>query len=120
MREELAVAEIWKWTNLTLAFVLELTALGALALWGWKIADATPVKLLAAVGMPLVAAVAWGLYAAPNATSDHPLLAVATKIAVFGGAAIGLWVVNYRGFAIVFVAVLIGNLLAIKLGHLNA
>lgn len=112
--------EVWKWANLTLAFVMELVALAALALWGWKIADATPVKLLLAVAAPLLAALAWGLYAAPNATYDYPLLAVVTKVVVFGSAASGLWAASYRAVAVVFVAVLVANLLAIRLGHITA
>ncbi|MBB5912543.1 hypothetical protein BJY24_001410 [Nocardia transvalensis] len=111
--------EVWKWANLTLAFVMELAAFAALALWGWKAADTTPVKLLLAVGAPVLAVSAWGLFAAPNGTFDQPLLAVVTKVVVFGGAAAGLWAVNYRAAAVVFVAVLVTNLLAIRLGHLT-
>ncbi|MFQ6325618.1 YrdB family protein [Nocardia sp. CWNU-33] len=111
--------EVWKWANLTLAFVMELAALAALALWGWKTATAIPVKLVLAVGAPLLAAVAWGLFAAPNATFDNSLLAVATKVVVFGSAAVGLWAVSYRAAAVVFVAVLVANLLAIRLGHIT-
>ncbi|WP_433682856.1 YrdB family protein [Nocardia sp. CA-119907] len=111
--------EAWKWANLTLAFVMELVAFAALALWGWKTANATPLKLVLAVGIPLLAALAWGLFAAPNATFDYPLLAVVTKVAVFGGAAVGLWATGYRSVAVVFVAVLVANLLTIRLGHLS-
>lgn len=111
--------EVWKWANLTLAFVMELVALAALALWGWKTASTTPIKLVLAIGVPLLAALAWGLFAAPNATFHYPLLAGITKVVVFGGAAIGLWVVGYRAWTVVFVAVLIANLLAIRLGHLT-
>ncbi|MEU7769166.1 DUF2568 domain-containing protein [Nocardia sp. NPDC049190] len=114
------MSEIWKWANLTLAFAIELVALAALALWGWKTADETPVKVVLAAGILLLAAVAWGLVAAPNATFDHPLLAVATKVMVFGCAAVGLWAVHYRVAAVVFVAVLVANLLVITLGHLTA
>ncbi|WP_433731761.1 YrdB family protein [Nocardia sp. CA-129566] len=111
--------EVWKWANLTLAFVMELVAFAALGLWGWKTADTTPVKVVSAVGVPLLAALAWGLFAAPNATFDHPLLAIVTKVVVFGGAAVGLWAVGYRPIAVVFVIVLVANLLAIRLGHLT-
>ncbi|MFE9323700.1 YrdB family protein [Nocardia sp. NPDC052278] len=112
--------EVWKWANLTLAFGMELVALGALGLWGWKTATVTPVKLVSAVGVPLLAALAWGVFAAPHATFDNPLLAVVTKVVVFGSAAVGLWAVSYRAAAVVFVAVLVANLLAIRLGHLNS
>ncbi|MFE7798442.1 YrdB family protein [Nocardia sp. NPDC057440] len=111
--------EVWKWANLTLAFAMELVALAALALWGWKTATAIPAKLVLAVGAPLLAAVAWSLFAAPKATFDYPLLAVVTKVLVFGGAAVGLWAASYRAAAVVFVTVLVANLLAIRLGHIT-
>ncbi|MEU0499732.1 YrdB family protein [Nocardia sp. NPDC005998] len=111
--------EVWKWANLTLAFVMELVTFAALALWGWKTANATPLKLVLAVGMPLLAALAWGLFAAPNASFDYPLLAVATKVVVFGSATVGLWAMGYRSAAVVFVVVLVANLLMIRLGHLT-
>ncbi|MEV6428461.1 YrdB family protein [Nocardia sp. NPDC051463] len=111
--------EVWKWANLTLAFVMELAALAALALWGWKTGNVIAVKLVLAVGAPVLAALAWGLFASPNATFDHSLLAVVTKVLVFGGAAVGLWAVSYRAAAVVFVTVLVANLLAIRLGHLT-
>ncbi|WP_433598957.1 hypothetical protein ACQPXH_25110 [Nocardia sp. CA-135953] len=42
-----------------------------------------------------------------------------TKFVVFGSAAVGLWAVGYRTVAVVFVAVLVANLLAIRFGHLS-
>lgn len=111
--------ELWTWTNLTLLFVLELMAFTALGVWGWKFFDVTAVKVIAAVGVPLVAVVAWGLFAAPRATFDIPALALVTKVAVFGGAAVGLWAVGWRTAAVVFAVVLIANLLAIRVGQLQ-
>jgi hypothetical protein len=59
--------EIWRWSNLGLAFVVELAGLGIFALWGWRTGGSTPTRLLLAIGLPLVAAVLWGLFAAPTA-----------------------------------------------------
>ncbi len=114
------MSELWKWGNLTLAFVMELVALAALGLWGWKVSDSMPLKIALAVGIPLAAAVAWGLFAAPQAAIHSAAMGLVVKIVVFGGAALGLWAVHYRTAAIVFVVVLVSNLLAIKLGHLSA
>ncbi|MGW5386255.1 YrdB family protein [Nocardia sp. NPDC003963] len=111
--------EVWKWANLTLAFVLESAAFAAVALWGWKAADTTPVKLVLAIGAPVLAVSLWGLFAAPNARFDRPLLAVTTEILVFGGATAALWTTHHRTAAAVFVIVLIANLLIIRLGHLT-
>ncbi|WP_158675584.1 YrdB family protein [Nocardia stercoris] len=112
------MSELWKWGNLTLAFVMELVALGALGLWGWKVSDTLALKIGLAVGVPLAAAVAWGLFAAPQAAIHGTVIGLVVKVVVFGGAALGLWAAHYRTAAVVFAVVLVGNLLAIKLGHL--
>ncbi|WP_036497427.1 YrdB family protein [Nocardia aobensis] len=112
--------ELWKWANLTVAFAVELGALVVLGLWGWRAGDSTVMKVILALGIPLAAAVAWGMFAAPKASFDIPLLAVITKVVVFGGAAAALWGLGHRVAAVVFAGVVIANLLAIKLGHLNS
>ncbi|MEU6563972.1 YrdB family protein [Nocardia nova] len=112
--------ELWRWTNLTLAFVMELAALAALGVWGWKVADAAAIKVVSAIGAPLIAAVLWGLFAAPQAAFDIPVLAIATKTVVFAGAAAALWNIGYATTAVVFVLVLVANLLLIRIGHLAA
>jgi hypothetical protein len=61
--------EIWRWSNLGLAFVVELVALGIFAFWRWRTGGSTPVRLLLAVGLPLLTAIIWGFFAAP--TADH-------------------------------------------------
>ncbi|WP_424991576.1 YrdB family protein [Nocardia nova] len=48
---------------------MELAALAALGVWGWKVADATAIKVVSAIGAPLIAAVFWGLFAAPKPPS---------------------------------------------------
>lgn len=110
--------ELWRWGNLTLAFVMELAALTALALWGWKVADAAVVKVVSAIGLPLAAAVIWGLFAAPKASFDIPLLAIATKVVVFGGAAAALWDIGYGSVAVVFMLLVVANLVTIRVGQL--
>ncbi len=110
--------ELWRWANLTLAFAMELAALAALALWGWKVADAAAIKVVAAIGAPLIAAVVWGLFAAPQATFDIPLLAIITKVAVFASAAAALWNIGYGTTAAVFVLVVVANLMVIRFGQL--
>lgn len=112
--------DVWQWANLALAFVMELVAFASLALWGWRTGESIVLEVVWAIGVPVLAISAWGAFAAPTATSDHPLLAIATKLAVFGGAALALWTMRYRRAAVTFVVVLVANLLAIGLGHLNS
>src|SRR5258706_4542265 len=53
--------------NEALAFLLELAALAALAAWGFAVGDGGLAKAALAIGAPLLAAVVWGLFAAPRA-----------------------------------------------------
>lgn len=51
--------------NLGLRFLLELVALWALGLWGWKTGEGA-LRWVLVLGLPLVAAVAWGIFAVPD------------------------------------------------------
>ena len=51
--------------NLAIRFLLELSALLAMGTWGWRQSDGW-LRLVLAVGIPLIAAVAWGTLAVPN------------------------------------------------------
>jgi hypothetical protein len=78
-------------TNLAVRFALELSALGALAYWGFQLSASPGVRVLAGLGAPLVAAVAWGLFASPRATVQLPAPAqLAVQLAVFGAAVTAL------------------------------
>ncbi len=77
--------------NLMLRFLLEISALAALAYGGWHVPGPTWVRALLAVLLPLAAAVVWGRWVAPKAS--HPLpdpLRLVPEWCVFGGAAIAL------------------------------
>jgi len=52
--------------NLVLRFVLELCALAALFYWGWWSGEGTFAGLALGLGAVLLAAVFWGLFAAPT------------------------------------------------------
>ena len=52
--------------NLALRFLLELAALAAMASHGWQLTDNRPLRILAAVAVPLVAASLWGVFAVPE------------------------------------------------------
>ena len=51
--------------NLAVRFLLELSALFSMGLWGWKQSDGL-LKFFLAVGIPLIAAALWGVFAVPN------------------------------------------------------
>ena len=77
--------------NLAARFALELSALGALAYWGFHLSASPGVRVSAGLGAPLVAAVLWGLFASPRATVHLPSPAqLAVQLAVFGAAVAAL------------------------------
>lgn len=98
------------WANATLAFGLELAALAALGYWGFT-ADATGMaKIVLGVGAPLLAALGWGLYAAPRARFTLPTPAVvAVKLAVFGAAAAALYATGAHALGIVLAVAAVAN-----------
>jgi hypothetical protein len=51
--------------NLALRFFLELTALIAMGFWGWNRGEGA-LRFLLALGIPVIAAALWGIFAVPN------------------------------------------------------
>ncbi|MGZ0149953.1 YrdB family protein [Kribbella sp. WER1] len=100
---------MWKAANLLLAFLVELLALGIFARWGWHTGGTTATRLLLAVGLPVVGAVLWGLFAAPKATRGQ-LARWIVKVLVFGLAGAALWSLGHPLLGIVFVVVVAANL----------
>ncbi len=104
--------ELIKGANLTLRFLLELFALGALGYWGFKTGGGTIAKISLGVGAPLVAAVVWGTFVSPRAPVQLPvLLSFILQALVFGSAAAGLVVTGHRTLAMAFLVVVVINAL---------
>ncbi len=97
--------------NLALRFVLEVTALSALAWWGWSLSDAW-WRWLAAIGVVLFVALAWGVFAVPNDPSRGgqgivkvPGIArLALELLVFGAGAYAFKAVGRPNLAMGFAA----------------
>jgi hypothetical protein len=101
---------------LAVAFLSEVAALVVLALWGWSTGSGAGGWLLA-VGLPLVAAVLWGLYAAPRARFRVRAPAAAVKVLVLGGAAVALADLGHpRAAAVLALAALLGTTLPTQPG----
>ena len=81
--------------------------LGALAVWGWRLGEATWSKLALGALFPAVAALLWGVFAVPNDPSRNPKATVVVpgvvrlllEWALFGLAAYGLWSTGSRAAA---------------------
>ncbi|MEV6769394.1 YrdB family protein [Nocardia sp. NPDC051030] len=108
------IATIWHGANLTLAFLMELVAFTALALWAARYGQGLPTKVLLGVVAAGAAMALWGLFAAPQATFSVPVLAVLTKIAVFGTATLALRELGHPRAALAYPVVVIVNLALIN------
>jgi uncharacterized protein DUF2568 len=98
-----------KQLNLALKFLLELGALVALGIWGASIADGAAAVLLA-IGLPAVAAVLWGMLAAPKAPRRLSLpLRAPFELGVFAVGALGLWAAGFGTAAAMFAALILLN-----------
>ena len=51
--------------NLTIRFLLELTSLIVMGLWGWKQSDGW-IRFVLVLGIPIIAAAIWGTFAVLN------------------------------------------------------
>ena len=65
--------------NLTIRFLLELTALVAIGIWGWKQSDGW-LRFVFALGIPIIVGAIWGTFAVP----DDPSRSGAAPIVVSG------------------------------------
>jgi hypothetical protein len=91
--------------NLAVRFVLELTALGVVAYWGYATGSGVGAWLLA-LACPVALALAWGVFVSPKARVPLPPLArFAVEIGFFAVAALALWSVGQPVWAIVLLVV---------------
>lgn len=99
-----------KSANLALAFLLELAALAAFADWGLGASAETLLKILLGVGTPVLAAVLWGVFAAPKSTRRLRGAAyLGFKLVFFGLAALALIAAGRGGLALLFAALVVVN-----------
>jgi hypothetical protein len=95
--------------NLGVRFLLELAALFVIGYWGWSQA-AGPLRFLLAIGLPLLAATAWGVFRVPDdpsASGRAPVpvpgpLRLALELALFGFAAWALFDLGLTTLALIF------------------
>lgn len=65
--------------NLIFRFILELCALTAIGIWGWKQSDGL-FRFVLAIGIPTILAAIWGVFAVP----DDPSRSGAAPVVVSG------------------------------------
>jgi hypothetical protein len=111
------MGQAFHWANLTLAFVLELCALGALCYWGVSVGGGPVMKTALGLGTPLCAAVLWGLFAAPRAPVSVPPVRFGVKVIVFGSATLALYATGHQALAFAFASIVVANAALIRLGR---
>lgn len=100
--------------NLGIRFILEIAALIAIGIWGGSLATGA-VSYLLAIGLPVLAAVVWGVFRVPgdaSASGDAPVpvpgfVRLLIELAMFALAVWGLSQVGRSAFAFVLGAVVV-------------
>lgn len=101
--------------NAALRFALELAALAAMGYWGWVRHDGVE-RWLWAIGLPLVAAVAWAVFRIPGDPGNAPVavpgvVRLLLEVVFFGGAVWLLMLAGSPGRALLLGVVLAGHYL---------
>jgi hypothetical protein len=97
--------------NLALHFLLELAALAAYVYWGWTQHEGV-LRVLLAIGLPLVVAAVWGIFRVPGEPGDAPVavsgpVRLLIEALVFGGAIVLLYAANAPSAAMIFAVIVI-------------
>jgi hypothetical protein len=97
--------------NLAIRFLLEIIALIALALWGWRTNEGA-MRFVWALGPPLVAALVWGVFRVPNDPGDAPVaipgwLRLLLELAFFVSAVLALRAAGWPLPAMLLAAIVI-------------
>ncbi len=95
--------------NLAIRFLLELSALIAAGIWGWRQIDSW-LQYILAIGIPLILGVIWGTFAVPDDPSRSGKAPVVTpgvirlviELGFFAFATWALLDMGYAGFGLVF------------------
>ncbi len=104
--------------NDAVAFFVEVGVLVLLAVAGWRSTVGTVLSVTLAIALPTVAAVLWGLFAAPRARVQSPGLRLATKLVVLGAGVVAGFAVLPSPWDRVVGVVVALNLLLMYVGPL--
>ncbi len=102
--------EILKTINLALAFLLELCMLAALGYWGFTLDQGLAVRVGTGLGVPILAAVIWGVWVAPRASNRLPgPLHLIVELIIFSLAIAALYAAGRPRLALAFGLVYVLN-----------
>ena len=100
--------------NLMFRFFLEIIALVSVGIWGWQIGEG-PLKYVLAIGLPILIALIWGVFAVPGDPSRSGkapvpvpgLLRLLLEFAVFGLAGLCLFNMGYTTYSLMLVLLVV-------------
>jgi hypothetical protein len=100
--------------NLAVRFLLELSALGIMGYWGWTQGEGV-FRFVLAIGIPVIAAVAWGTLAVPDDPSrsgQSPVpvpgaVRLALELAIFGFATWALYSSGHTLLSLIYGAIVV-------------
>ena len=97
--------------NLLVRFVLEISALISMGIWGWSNGNGI-FRFLFALGIPVIAAALWGTFRVPNDPGKAPItipgiLRLACEFIFFGFATWALFETNYLTMGWIFLIVIL-------------
>lgn len=104
------VLALLQYTNMGLAFALELGVVAALCYFGFVSGRNWFAKIALGLGLPALAVVIWGLFGSPQA--DWRLSGfwfLLLQIAWFGSAAVALYAARKRGLGLAFALIFVLN-----------
>ena len=102
--------------NDVVAFLVEVGVLVLLSVAGFSASGPTLLRVLLGIGMPVVAGVLWGLFAAPRARVSSSPLRLATNVLVLGAGVVAGFLVLPLPWALVFAVVVVVNLVLMYVG----
>ena len=102
--------------NDAVAFVVEVAVLALLAVWGFRAGESRTTSLLLGVGLPAIATLVWGVFAAPRSRVDVLAVEVVVKVLVLGAGVLAGFAVLPAGFAVAFAVLVAVNTLLLYVG----
>jgi len=104
--------------NDVVAFVVEIAVVVLLAVAGFRSGGSRLAAALLGVGLPVVAVLLWGAFAAPRARVGNPALRLVVKLLVLGAGVVAGFVVLPTVWAVGFGVVVAVNLVLMYVGPL--
>lgn len=97
--------------NLLVRFLLEISALVSMGIWGWDIGNGN-LRFVFSIGIPIIAAAIWGTFRVPNDPGKAPvavpgILRLVYEFIFFGFATWSLFETNFVTIAWIFISIII-------------